>query len=296
MMFKPMTSRLYAIRKLSVLTIISLLGLFLWSSEGKTQPMLKWADFYTMINEVLINQTEATNEDELVPGDLLQTGSDSRADLIFNEGTVVRATAQTQFQFEHGMRRFHIAEGTALFILRPGGGELTVETPTARVRATEATIWTTYDAEQKLTKVGVFGSEKAVVRVSNAQGENTVELKPGQKVNVMGNQVGEVNTFSLQTFYETSGIADGLETGDNLERYPSQVRETLETAQENTSEALEQQQEQLKQGSNTVDQNLDANNQPDLLGTELGTELGTIQVIDITPSRVSESMRKLNEF
>jgi len=74
------------------------------------------------------------------------------------------------------------------------------------------------------------------------------------------------------------GIADGLEAGDNLERYPSQVRETLETAQENTSEALEQQQEQLKQGSNTVDQNLDANNQPDLLGTELGT----IQVIDIT--------------
>jgi len=34
MMFKPMTSRLYAIRKLSVLTMISLLGLFLWSSEG----------------------------------------------------------------------------------------------------------------------------------------------------------------------------------------------------------------------------------------------------------------------
>ncbi|MFB6276607.1 MAG: FecR domain-containing protein [Halothece sp.] len=263
----------------NVLATLPLLLLVLSGSNAKSQPILKWADFYTMINRVLINQTEAENEDELVPGDLLETGSNSRADLVFNEGTVVRAAAQTDFRFEPGMRRFHIADGTALYILRPGGGGATIETPTARVNVTGTTLWTTYNPEKQLTKVGVFASEQGTVSVSNAQGEDTVQLQPGQKVNVVGNEVGEVNMFSLQTFYETSGIADGLEAGDNLEEYPSQVRKTLKTAQENAAYALQQQQQQLNQ-ENSATQNSNSQDQPDLVGTELGT----IQIIEAESS------------
>ncbi|PSO47285.1 MAG: hypothetical protein BRC33_13135 [Cyanobacteria bacterium SW_9_44_58] len=260
----------------NVVATLPLLLLVLSGSNAKSQPVLKWADFYTMINRVLINQTEAENEDELVPGDLLETGSNSRADLVFNEGTVVRAAAQTEFRFEHGMRRFQIADGTALYILRPGGGGATIETPTAQVNVTGTTLWTTYNPEKQLTKVGVFASEKGTVRVSNAQGEDTVQLQPGQKVNVRGNEVGEVNMFSLQTFYETSGIADGLEEGDDLEKYPSQVRKTLKTAQKNASYALQQQQQQLNQENSAIAQNSNSEQEPDLVGTELGT----IQIIE----------------
>lgn len=254
-----------------ILLLVALSG-----KEARTQSILKWADFYTLINRVLINQTEAQNEDELVPGDLLKTGSNSRADLVFNEGTVVRAAAETEFRFEPGMRRFHIADGTALYILRPGGGGATIETPTARVNVTGTTLWTTYNPEKQLTKVGVFASEKGIVSVSNAQGEDTVQLQPGQKVNVVGDEVGDVNRFSLQTFYETSGIADGLEAGDNLEEYPSQVRKTLKTAQENAAYALQQQQQQLNQDNYTIKQNANSGEEPHLVGTELGK----IQIIE----------------
>jgi len=277
MKHQNIASWLFSIRKFQVFATVPLIWFLLLISEAKAQPILKWADFSTMINRVLINQTEATNEDELVPGDTLITGSNSRADLVFNEGTLARAAAQTTFRFEPGMRRFHILEGTALMILRPGGGGITVETPTARVNTTGTTLWTTYNPEKKLTKVGVFASRRGVVTVSNAQGEDAVKLRPGQKVNVVGNQVGEVKTFSLKTFYETSGIAHGLEAGDNLEKYPSQVRETLQTAQENAAYALEQQQKQLNQessqsnsGNETTEQNSDAENFPNLVGTELG--------------------------
>jgi len=241
------------------------------------QVPLKEAQIYELINQVWLNRQQASQHDMLHPGDLLKSGANSRADLLFNEGTLARAAEQTEFRFEPDLRRFELSDGTVLIILRPGNGKTTLRTHEAKVRASGDVFWTTYQRKNDITKVGAFATPEGKVKVSNAQGEDTVELKAGQKVNIVDGEVGTVQTFSLNTFYKTSGIAGGLQLIDSLERYPPEVRKTLESIRHDAAYAFVQQQNWLyKQDIKEANNTRVHSNQ----GQKAGTELGKIKIIE----------------
>ncbi len=277
----------FSIRKLTVL-IISIPLIIAFPGIALAEPPLRRASIYELINQVFINQNQAKEKARLIPGDFLETEANSRADLLFNEGTLVRAPANTDFHFRAGTRHFELTDGTALFILQPGGNERTLKTPNAQIKAEGGTVfWTTYNADTNQTRVGVFASPNSSVKVSRiekytapAHTKPPVELEAGQAIDIVRRDADPIQTFSLTTFYQTSGIADGLRPGDNLDSYSSQVRAILETAQENTSSALQKQQ-QLLQESRQANPSIQQNLSTEETGNAMGTELGEIEMIEM---------------
>ncbi len=223
--------------------IIPLIAGSLGALPSSAQPVLEQATIYQLINTALINQRAAELEDILVPEDLLETAANSRADLLFNEGTIARATANTQFRFEPGLRRFQLIDGTQLFVIRPGNGG-TIETPTARINFPGTALFVQHEPNDNRTRVGVLTNSSAGgVQVANAQGEGTVELRGGELVTVTDGIVGPVQTFDLRRFYETSQLTAGLGPGcqNQSPQEPAAAQVTLAAVCPETLAALRQQ-------------------------------------------------------
>ena len=266
--------------------IISIPPIIAFRGIALAESPLRQANIYQLINQVFINQNRANEQERLIPGDFLETEANSRADLLFNEGTLVRAPANTDFHFRAGSRDFELTDGTALFILHPSVDERTLKTPTTQITAEGGTVfWTTYKSDNKHTRVGVFANPNSSVKVSRIEQQMSsphpkeeVELEAGQALDIQERNVAPVQTFSLETFYQTSGIADGLRPGEDLEQYPPQVREILKIAQENTSAALQEQQ-QLLQGGKPTNDSIQDNLSPEERENIVGTEVGEIEMI-----------------
>jgi hypothetical protein len=106
----------------------SLLGL-VWATPALTQPdLLTRAEVYKLVNTVqlLPNQQSprpAKLSDTLAPLDAIKTATRSRAELLFNEGSLARVGANAIFRFVPGTRSFQLRNGTALIMshrrLRP---------------------------------------------------------------------------------------------------------------------------------------------------------------------------------
>lgn len=228
------------LRKESIIAVIG--GIFV-TVPSSAQPVLEQATLHNLINRVLINENEAEEEDKLFPEELLQTQSNSRADLVFNEGTIARATSNTRFRFESGLRRFQLTDGTELLIIRPGNGG-TIETPNAEINVPGTALFIQHQPEDNQTRVGVLTNHpNEGVQVSNAQGEDTVELDGGEIVTVTDDVVGDVQTFNLRVFYETSELTAGLGPGcqNQSPEGPSAVQTTLEAVCPETLAALREQ-------------------------------------------------------
>jgi hypothetical protein len=224
--------------------IIPLMGGMIGALPSSAQPVLEQAKIYKLINTALINDTQAELEDTLLPQDLLETQSNSRADLLFNEGTIARATANTRFRFEPGLRRFQLTDGTELFVIRPGNGG-TIETPTAQINVPGTALFVQHEPDANRTRVGVLTNHPTGgVQVSNAQGEDTVELNGGEIITVTDGVVGAVQTFDLSVFYETSQLTAGLGPGceGQSPEGPSAAQATLNAVCPETLAALRQQQ------------------------------------------------------
>ncbi len=237
--------------------VIGILGSIFISTPSSAQSLLEQAKLYNLINRVLINENQAEKEDKLFPNDILQTQSNSRADLVFNEGTIARATANTRFHFESGLRRFQLTDGTELLIIRPGNGG-TIETPNAEIKVPGTALFVQRRSNENQTRVGVLTNHpNEGVQVSNAQGEDTVELNGGEIVTVTDDVVGEVQTFNLRVFYETSQLTGGLGPGcqNQSPEGPSAVQTTLEAVCPETLAALREQANLSPQIPSTEDPN-----------------------------------------
>ena len=224
--------------------MISLMGIMIGALPSSAQPALEQATIYKLINTALINESQAKLEDTLLPQDILQTQPNSRADLLFNEGTIARATANTRFRFEPGLRRFQLTDGTELFVIRPGNGG-TIETPTAQINVPGTALFVQHEPNDNRTRVGVLTNHPTGgVQVANSQGEDTVELNGGEIVTVTDGVVGSVQTFDLRVFYETSQLTSGLGPGcqDQSPAGPSAAQATLNAVCPETLAALRQQQ------------------------------------------------------
>jgi hypothetical protein len=95
------------------------------STPALADTVVKEAKIYKVRNQVDINYgqkldwSQAELGDVIMPQDSVRTGANSRADLLFNEGTLVRTGAGTIFRFPPGKRSFELTSGAALIMIRP---------------------------------------------------------------------------------------------------------------------------------------------------------------------------------
>ncbi|WP_017652539.1 FecR domain-containing protein [Fortiea contorta] len=208
------------------------------------QDLLTRAEVYKLLNEVQLLLKDkpprsAKQADVLVPLDELQTKTRSRAELLFNEGSLARIGSSATFRFKPGLRRFEIQgggsraetilelkNGTAL-VLTPSGSTATrIETPQSRIDviaaalpanaqvlppATGGSVVVYHNSITNITQA--FNLTDIPVKVSNLDGTQFQFLKAGETVTITNGVIGPVQTFDLGKFYKTSQLAAGLGPG-----------------------------------------------------------------------------------
>ena len=199
-----------------------LLGLaiaFFLTHSATASTVIKEAEIYQIRNQVDINYSNRQNwnpaevGDKIIPRDSVRTGANSRADILFNEGTLVRTGAGTTFRFPKGKRRFELTSGAALIMIRPEQGQSTIQTPQAKVVSQGTALFVQHNPESNASLVGVLTESPAgLVKVTSPNGEVTIQLQAGQFVSIVQGVMGLVEHFVLPMFYETAELSSGLGT------------------------------------------------------------------------------------
>ena len=207
-------------RKITLITLGLFLGIiitFSLSNPVKAQSVLETAEVYKIRNQVDLNRQNRSSwiparlGDDLIPQDAIKTGANSRAELLFNEGTLVRTGANTIFRFPPGTRDFELNSGSALIMIRPGQGQSKIVTPEAQITSQGTALFVQHNPNNNASLVGVLtNSPNGPVKVTNNSGEIAIELDAGQFVSIINGAVGVVEQFILPMFYETVELSTGL--------------------------------------------------------------------------------------
>jgi hypothetical protein len=239
------------------------------------QDLLTRAEVYKLLNQVqlLIRDKPprtAKKADVLVPLDALQTRTRSRAELLFNEGSLARIGSSATFRFKPGIRRFELANGvykaetifelqngTALVLTPSGSTGTTIETPQSRIdviaavpppgsdilppTAANGAVVVTHNGATNTTQA--FNLTNLPVTITNLNGTQSQTLQAGQTVRVTNGVIGPVQTFDLQKFYQTSQLAAGLGPGQEalVSQEPPKVQVVLNKVRKETLAGLETQ-------------------------------------------------------
>lgn len=244
--------------KLCQTIILSICLTYLFSSSTATSKVVKKAEIYKIRNQVDISYKDqpdwvkAKLGDQIIPRDSVRTGANSRADILFNEGTLVRTGAGTTFRFPPGKRRFELTSGAALVMIRPEQGESMINTPQAQVVTKGTALFLQHDAKTNASLIGVLTDSPAgLVNVSSNNGDVTLQLQAGQFVSIIQGVVGLVEHFVLPIFYETVELSAGLGTNSLdidalIAQESKEVQETIKAVREEAIAPLRNQEAWLK--------------------------------------------------
>ena len=223
------------------------------SNQALANTVIKQAEIYKIRNQVDINYkgnpnwNQAELGDSITPRDSVRTGANSRADILFNEGTLVRTGAGTTFRFPPGKRRFELTSGAALIMIRPDQGQSTINTPQAKVVSQGTALFVQHSPQNNASLVGVLTDSPAgLVKVSSANGDVTLQLQAGQFVSIVQGVVGLVEHFVLPMFYETVELSTGLgarpeEMEAMIANEPTEVQATIRAVQAEAIDPLKNQ-------------------------------------------------------
>lgn len=240
------------------------------NSAAQAQNSLTWAKVERLRNRVHFIPTGrrprlARVADVMGIGDALRTASSSRAELRFNDGSLARIGEQAVFRFTPNTRNFQLSNGTTLLLIPPGQGSTTIQTPNAvtGIHGSALFVRVRCLAEQAadgscanpITIVGALTNNAVGPMMTyNSSGSQQEPLYAGEMVIVEGDSIIERFEFDLETFYRTSGLAEGLELDSPTP--PSSLPEELQPVWQEIQDALELQGDFDGQGqTETVVQN-----------------------------------------
>lgn len=262
---------------------------FPWSPVALAQSTaLTRAEVYQLQNTVellLRNQSprQAQLQDIMVPRDAMRTGNRSRAELLFNEGSLAWLGSNSVFQFLPGLRRYQLPDGSmrseAVIQLRSGVLAMAIPPAAAGGDNVDTTIETPEGAFQIISDPDVLGDgpdglpdDSIALFVTSDPTNDQVQLivltdtlvqfsgeptpillEGGQTVIIMDGQLGQVQNFDLRQFYRTSQMATGLgpDPGDVLARSPEAVQLTLQAVRLDTLAAIARQDARQTAAQNT---------------------------------------------
>ncbi len=255
----------------------SLLSLAWWTPASAQPALLTRAQVYKVVNQVqvLLSNRPARSahlSDVLVPQDAVKTAARSRAELLFNEGSVARIGSNAIFRFVPGMRSAQLRNGTALIMSLPQQMATEIETPGGTIVASATldpdtapptpgtpptpspapppnpellslAMAISVDAsDEKNIQVKVFSLTFTKITVTDLKG-NAAILQGGQFLTIRNGQLGPVQTFDLKAFYKSSQLGLGLGPGqaDLILQEPATVQPTLKAVRQATLATLEAQ-------------------------------------------------------
>jgi hypothetical protein len=181
----------------------------------------------------------ATTAACLCPGDRLRTNAVSRAEVLFNDGSLVRVGERSVFRFLPKTRQLHLSQGTAAVFVPPSLGRTTLQTPNATVGLNSSGVVVRYLPSRGLTLVlALVSSATGPISLTLGTTGEEVALAAGQMAFVEGNRLRVVE-FDLREFYQTSNLVAGLHLANPNYRGPAD--EPLATLRPDLLQALGQQ-------------------------------------------------------
>lgn len=217
------------------------------------QTSLNWAKVERLRNRVHLipdgrNARLARVADVMSIGDALRTASSARAELRFNDGSLARVGEQATFRFTPNTRNFQLSNGTVLLLIPPGRGRTTIQTPNAvtgiqgsalfvRVRCLAELTAEGY-CSSPITFVGALTNNPAGAMLAyNQTGSQQQPIYAGEMVVIEGDAITQRLEFDLRTFYQTSGLAEGLKLDSPTP--PADLSEDLQGVWQEIQDALE---------------------------------------------------------
>jgi hypothetical protein len=158
---------------------------------------------------------------------IMQTGPESRSEMVAEDQTITRVGADTLFSFEPKERTINLRQGSILFQspTGKGGGVIRTESATAAVLGTTIIVVATRDGGFKIlvlegtAQVTMPNGSRRIVH-----GGQLVVVKPGS------NQLGPVLDFLLADEIESSRLVTGF--NDQLPSWPKIQKTILKQNQE----------------------------------------------------------------
>ncbi|MBD1821309.1 hypothetical protein H6F51_02095 [Cyanobacteria bacterium FACHB-DQ100] len=242
---------------------------FAWMSPAlAASDLLTRGEVYKLTNRAQLLQNNrparpARLADVLAPQDAIRTAARSRAELLFNEGSLARIGSNAIFRFIPGMRGFQLRNGTALIMSPPTTVATRIETlegqaiaelppsavdvPSTSEQFPPRSLAMAIVVDGTNNKAQFFNLTNNPIRILDAKG-NSVLLNAGQTVAVQNGVIGQVQTFDLRRFYQTSSLALGLAPGQEatIAAESARVQQTLNLVRAATIAALNLQARQLE--------------------------------------------------
>lgn len=232
-------------------------------SAALAQTSLTWAKVERLRNRVHLipngyGARLARVADVMNIGDALRTAPSARAELRFNDGSLARVGEQATFRFTPNTRNFQLSNGTVLLLIPPGRGRTTIQTPNAvtgiqgsalfvRVRCL-AELSAEGHCSSPVTLVGALTNNPAGAMVAfNESGSQQQPIYAGEMIVIEGGDITDRLEFDLRTFYQTSGLVEGLHLDSPTP--PDELSEDLQGVWREIQDALELQGDFDSQGS-----------------------------------------------
>lgn len=128
-------------------------------------------------------------------GDRLGTGSDSQAQLIFNDDSLVRVGQNSLFSFQPD-RTFVLDDGVAAIVTPPGAGGAILRTPAAVAAVQGSFIAASSREDDRGRRVETFINFNATpLEISNLDGQVIATLLPGQVALVVDGVLIQIAEF-----------------------------------------------------------------------------------------------------
>ena len=213
---------------------------------------LTCANIYEIISEVQVipfnrsSITLTTGETAvLFQDDRLRTLWGSRAELQFNEGSLVWSNPDTVFEFTPGLRRIDLSSGAILVVTEPGAPPVDVRTAELRTdpRGTAYVVQRNDVAAQTEVFALTDHPDGPLEIISTQADQPSIELNSGELVRATREGFNPVEEFDLQLFYMNNSLVAGL--GPNQEatvaQKPPTVQVTLNAVRIETLAAVREQ-------------------------------------------------------
>ena len=218
-------------------------GVAIASPAGAEVPWA-WAKLSISNNQVSLLSASGVSRpasvaDCFCPGETLSTSALSKAEVLFNDGSLTRVGQQASLRFWPATRNLYLNHGTAAVFVPPQQGRTTVQTPNATVGLNSTAVVVRYVPSRTLTVVmALADAPTGPVLVTSASTGQEFALYGGQMAFVDGANL-QVLEFDLLEFYQTSDLLAGLRLGDPT--YWPAADEPLSALRPDLLRALEQQ-------------------------------------------------------
>ena len=174
---------------------------------------LKDAKITRIINDVKTAQEgkpphRASLNETIVPGNAVRTGLDSRTELFFNDQTITRLGANSNFTFTDGTREMTLSKGALLLQVPKGLGGAKIQTAAVTAAITGTTIL--LEVGPKFTKLIVVEGT-CTVSLKNGKWKRKRKLTAGQEIIIPNDALDLPAAFNinLNLLVKTSALFNG---------------------------------------------------------------------------------------